>query len=272
MERNRSAPSQSLVSLAARGSLPRHQYPDAASIQWITAHRPPLPPGRATALPPAHQRLLRRCTPRDSWFAEGRCVDSLHGVRHALRTAALAAVLADRAGLTPRRTATLVLAAAVHDCRRLHDGHDRGHGRRAAHWLTSNAAQLHDRLGTDHRQLRANRQLGSEQPQETPDFAEAATAVRLHDVPYQDFSPADTRDHLRAGPVVDLLKAADALDRYRLPRLDWWPDPARVRTTLPAWLHGVAFDLVVGSETAWLSGVSSTDAVRQSLARLGAIP
>ncbi|MFB7367152.1 hypothetical protein ACFC05_33675, partial [Streptomyces hydrogenans] len=92
------------------------------------------------------------------------------------------------------------------------------------------------------------------------------TAVRLHDLPYERFAPDDRADHARTRTITDLLKAADALDRYRLPKLTWWPTPARVRSEAFADLRTTAFELVVRSESAWLAGADSAEAVLSSLA------
>lgn len=256
------SPTDSLVELAARKELPRHQYMDPPTVRWIEANRPafpadPTPPSHIQLplpLRPASQRLLRRSAVPAAWWAEARTTDSLHGIRHATRTAALAALLAETAGLDEEETADLVLAAAVHDCGRLHDQDDRGHGRRAASWLVRNAGTVWAHFQLTPAPRRIDR---------------AATAVRLHDVPYAAFTRTDEADHARAACLCDLLKAADALDRYRLPKLSWWPDPAhgRVPTDVFDRLRATAFDLVVRSETARLAGQDSADSVFEALAQ-----
>ncbi|MFD4909081.1 hypothetical protein [Kitasatospora purpeofusca] len=50
-------------------------------------------------------------------------------------------------------------------------------------------------------------------------------------------------------------------DRYRLPLTRWWPDPSHLRIVIPAWLHPVAFDLVVRSEQARLNGATNHGAL-----------
>ncbi|MFC4035866.1 hypothetical protein ACFO3J_31005 [Streptomyces polygonati] len=252
-------PTASLVELAARKQLPQHQYIDRATVSWITANRPDVPDGTTPRLRPAAERLLLASAIPADWWAEAGTEDSLHGVRHGMRTAALAALLAalpaedagpEGTGLDEDATADLVLAAAVHDCRRRHDKDDRGHGARAASWLSANA----DRVW-GHFQLTAT----------PPRVERAAIAVRLHDVPYADFGPDDRTDHARAEKLCDLLKAADALDRYRLPNLSWWPDGTRIRAAAFDRLRAIAFDLVVASETARLAGLDSAAAVHEAL-------
>jgi hypothetical protein len=248
-------PTVSLVELAAREQLPHHQYIDRATVSWIMANRPDVPDDVTPRLRPASSRLLHASAIPADWWAEARTMDSLHGVRHGMRTAALAALLAENAGpegtaLDDDETADLILAAAVHDCRRRHDKNDHGHGARAALWLSDNA----DRVWR-HFHLTA----------EPPRVERVAIAIRLHDVPYADFGPDDRTDHTRAEKTCDLLKAADALDRYRLPKLNWWPDRTRIRAAAFDRLRAIAFDLVVRSETAHLAGLDSAEAVHEAL-------
>lgn len=243
-------PAKSLVELAARKQLPHHQYTDPATVEWIKAHRPDFPETPQPRLRAVSQRLLGHAAIPAVWLAEPRLWHSLHGVRHAIRTAALAAMLAEASGMGEDDTAVLVLAASVHDCRRLHDKNDPGHGHRAATWLTENSEAV-----WDHFRIRV-----------TPQAVEqAATAVRLHETPYTAFTAADRADHSRAEHITDLLKAADALDRYRLPKLSWWPDSAHLRAPAFNDLRATAFDLVVRSETAHLAGADGADAVLEAL-------
>jgi hypothetical protein len=93
----------------------------------------------------------------------------------------------------------------------------------------------------------------------------------LHDVPYQVFTDDDRADHSRAERITDVVKAADALDRYRLPKLKWWPDSQYVREAAFDQTRGLAFDLVLVSERAYLAGASDTEAVRYALAEKGLV-
>jgi hypothetical protein len=241
----------SLVELAARGRLPHHQYVDHATLRWIEANKPQsLPEGSTPRLRACVRRLLGRTALPPGWMAEPKNFDSLHGVRHAMRTAALAALLAESVALDDDDTATLILAASVHDCRRHHDKRDKGHGLRAALWLTENADTVcrHFRLAPTSQRI-----------------DRAATAVRLHDVPNSSFGLTDRRDAHRIEPLCELLKAADALDRYRLPKLSWWPDSQHVDVDAFEELRAVAFDLVIRSEGAHLAGVDSASAVFEAL-------
>lgn len=246
----------SLVALAARKELPLHQFTDAATVEWIKANRPDFPSAWPPPLRTGTKSLVESAAVPVQWLAEPRLADSLHGHRHGLRTAVLAALLADRHGLDESDTAAAVIAAAVHDCQRHHDKDDPGHGGRAAIWLAANADLVWAHFGR------------TSSPGEV---VKAATAARLHEVPYEAFSADDRADHARFARVCDLVKAADALDRYRLPKLSWWPDARHVRESAFEQLKPLAFDLVVTSEAALLAGASSVEAVRFAVAEKGLV-
>ncbi|MGW4647205.1 hypothetical protein [Kitasatospora sp. NPDC004289] len=246
----------SLVELAARKELPLHQFTDTATVEWIKANRPDFPPAWPPPLRPSTKALVEQAAIPTRWFAEPQLADSIHGHRHGLRTAVLAALLADWHGLNETDTAATVIAAAVHDCQRQHDKDDQGHGSRAAVWLAANA------------------ELAWSHFRRTPSPSEiirAATAVRLHEVPYEAFTADDRADYSRAERICDLVKAADALDRYRLPKRSWWPDSRYVREPAFNQLLPLAFDLVVVSEEAFLAGASGVAAVRYAVAEKGLV-
>ncbi|WP_030459001.1 hypothetical protein [Kitasatospora sp. NRRL B-11411] len=246
----------SLVELAARKELPHHQFTDHATVEWIKANRPDFPPAWPPPLRAVTKALIECAAIPTRWLAHPDLADSLHGHRHGLRTAVFAALLADWHGLDESDTATAVIAAAVHDCQRQHDKDDTGHGGRAAVWLGANAD-----LVWKHFRRRP-----------TPtEVVKAATAVRLHEVPYEEFTADDNADHARGAQICDIVKTADALDRYRLPKLTWWPDGRYVREPAFGQLLPLAFDLVVTSELAFLAGASSTEAVRFAVAEKGLV-
>lgn len=227
--------------LAEAGRLPDQQYMDRTTLAWIAGNRPTGPGVRATM---PHQPLL--LIPEGAWFARREAIDSIHGIRHGARVALFVQLLAHDRGVDPGRSQTLAVAAACHDCRRHHDRDDPGHGRRAAQWLAENTATVAAALGAVPR-------------------PEAITAVALHDVAHHDFADDQASAYRQHQDAVDLLKAADALDRYRLPLARWWPDPSRIRLSVPAWLHPLAHDLVVHSEQARLDGATDTQALEHAL-------
>ncbi|WP_329570104.1 hypothetical protein [Kitasatospora sp. NBC_01266] len=246
----------SLVELAARKELPHHQFTDAVTVEWIKANRPDFPVAWPPPLRPTTKALIESAAIPTRWLAQPQLADSIHGHRHGLRTAVLAALLADWYGLNESDAAAVVIAAAVHDCQRHHDKGDPGHGGRAAVWLAANA----DLVWTHFRRRPS--------PSEV---IRAAIAVRLHEVAYEAFTADDRVDHTRNRQICDLVKVADALDRFRLPKLSWWPNARYVREPAFGQLEPLAFDLVVTSEAAFLAGASSIEAVRFAVAEKGLV-
>lgn len=249
-------PGGSLVSLVARDAPPEHHYMDRETLSWIASHAedfPPAPRDPQCRIAPSVGRILGAAPIPAGWHAEPKTIHSVHGTRHLLRTAALAALLAEIHGLCGEDATALVTAASLHDCRRVHDNDDTGHGERASTWLIDHSTEVFSFFGIDHTVERVRKM---------------AIAIRLHDIPYSAFTEADAADHSATEVVTDLLKTADALDRYRLPTLKWWPRYEYLRVEPPTWLRRAAFDLVVETETVCLDGLDSATAVLTTLSRL----
>ncbi|MEY9834890.1 hypothetical protein [Streptacidiphilus sp. EB103A] len=241
MSSQASQPNASLQGRAASAAPPAQQSMDRAALDWITSRRPAF-----TTPPPQRVREATALIPSAAWFCDAARVDSIHGVRHNARVSLLGAVLAQEYDLDHDAATALSVAGAIHDCRRHDDREDPGHGQRAADWLQQNADQITAALSVG---------LAAEWLQP------AVLAIALHDIPYQAFTPTQQRAYTRWPHLVDLLKAADCLDRYRLPRTSWWPDTSRLRVTVPGWLHPFAFDLMVSSEQARLDRADNQTAL-----------
>jgi hypothetical protein len=100
----------------------------------------------------------------------------------------------------------------------------------------------------------------------TADRGIVALAILGHEIPYPgvERSPG----YAAAGWAIDLLKTADVLDRYRLPKTKWWQGDAFLKLLPSAALKSFAFDLVVESERRHLHGTDSVDAVLGAYAEL----
>ena len=243
-------PAESLVAQAALKTLPLHQYMDATTASWIAFHTETLPSDpqpKHTKLPENTQVILHQAPIPVSWQKNPALVDTLHGTRHLMRTAVMAALVAQQHHLDIDTQTAAVVAAAVHDCRRVDDKGDPGHGQRGAAWLTEHAETVFTRFGLHPTQAQVSA---------------AVTAVRLHETNYDQFTDQNWAEYAQHRHVVDVVKTADALDRYRLPKRSWWPDHRFLRVLPKPWMHRLAFDLVVTSELAYLSGHTSASAVR----------
>jgi hypothetical protein len=98
------------------------------------------------------------------------------------------------------------------------------------------------------------------------DRVTVALAILGHEIPY----PGVEREpgYAAAGWAIDLLKTADALDRYRLPKTKWWQGDAFLKLLPSTALKSFAFDLVVESERRYLHGTDGVDAVLGAYAEL----
>ncbi|WP_438296319.1 hypothetical protein [Streptomyces sp. HUAS TT7] len=235
----------SLRELAQQRRLPAHQPMDHVTLEWIVSNRP-----ANFDAAPSFPRPGLMLVPPSSWFTrQDLATDSNHGVRHNARVSLLAALLAQEHRLDADDTAAACAAGAVHDCRRRNDRDDPGHGQRAATWLLHNADAVTNALGRP-------------VPQEA--LHRAATAIALHDVPHEQFTDRQQRAYRASPLLVDVLKAADCLDRYRLPLQRWWPDPSRLRRPLPPWAPAAAFAFVTRSERARLDGADNAHALHHA--------
>ena len=235
-----------LVELAERKMLPHFQRMDERTLCWIRSSAPTRPEL-------AHRigvaRLIRRVKTwpmETSWFLEPKTIDGLHGIRHALRVAVHAQLLAERYGLSCHIQHLLVTAALLHDVRRIDDRGDPRHGAQCAEWISSiKDLECLVAFSGEERDL-------------------ICSAVSRHDV-----TPEDAGSERMAGMLIEgLLKTADALDRYRLPKRSWWIDGSRLRIQPTEDLKAFAFDLVVASECHFLAGAGSFSAVIDALCEL----
>ena len=190
-----------LHELALERRLPAHQRMDRMTLQWIADNRPV-----NFDAGPSFPRPAPMLVPARSWFTTPHQADSIHGIRHNARVSMLAALLAQEHALDRDTITTVCVAGAVHDCRRRDDRADPGHGRRAASWLRHHTETVTYALGRELPLALMHR---------------AAEAIAVHDVPYDRFTARQERAYMRAPHLVDILKAADCLDRYRLPLQRW---------------------------------------------------
>jgi len=134
----------------------------------------------------------------------------------------------------------------LHDIRRQDDKRDATHGGRTAHWLGQNAAAIQKewRITITNEDIRA-----------------MAAIIALHESPYTDLTDEELTTYQKYTQETDILKTADALDRYRMPKLKWWPNDAYLRLLPPAWLKQTAYETVLKSETLFLKNNDSLTSV-----------
>jgi len=64
-----------------------------------------------------------------------------------------------------------------------------------------------------------------------------------------------------ASPLSKYLRAADALDRFRLPKVKWWIDDSYLEIKPEAKMKEFSFNLVVASEQLRLSGTGDIESI-----------
>jgi hypothetical protein len=240
----------SLIEMASIGSLPLRQYMDLSTWEWIVSNRPKT---YKQVEPPFNKQILDqllRYVPPKEWFLDRHGCNTIHGYRHIIRVIYHSLVLAKRSG-SDKLLKRAPIVAKINDLRRMDDKGDEGHGTRAAEWFVNNKdiVQLH---------------LGIELS--CDDLESISTGITLHEVPYETIK--ETEIYKNNSELVDTIKTADALDRYRLPKLKWWPDLKMLKKIPSNDQVQLAYDLVVASEREYLNGAESANSVTEILRRM----
>jgi len=229
---------------------------DADTVSWIRENGPDFQYAESLpALSVAEQDFLTLVTLPSEWLLNADLETSLHGIRHGLRCAIYGVSLAKLGGELDEELRASVIACAIHDMRREDDSGDEGHGARTARWFKDNRAVVLSHFNQQFDDALVGRMC---------------TAIHLHDIPYDEFSEKDNRLYARAKLMTDIVKTADALDRFRLPKLKWWPNLSLVRLMPPAALLKFAYHLTVISEENFVECNDSRLAVARALETTGA--
>lgn len=139
---------------------------------------------------------------------------SIHGQLHAYRVALFAGMLASMNG--SKNLEPYLLAGLYHDIARKNDKEDAGHGSRSAQRLAE-LGIIRDGL----------------------DKTDIIEAIACHD---------DEGGTYQNDTFVNTVKAADALDRFRLPKTKWWPDSKKMPLALTNEIFALAYNLVLSTE------------------------
>jgi hypothetical protein len=183
--------------------------------------------------------ILKQAATQESWFYSPKHIGSIHGMSHNLRVMVFSLLICEQLGISESRPYTV--AASLHDVRRMNDNADPEHGDRAAAWFKSHLQEvsLSDELTDSDKEL-------------------IVQAVQYHQVDYADI-PDDVYE--KHSTAIDILKAADALDRYRMPKEKWWPQTEYIKLHEAHSLLPVARKITIESERRILAGVIPQEAV-----------
>jgi len=242
---NQSAALPSLRDLAIHNKLPQFQHMDKTTWNWINQNNPHFETEPFPATDSFYDWFQALRIPQ-AWFLEKRIIHATHGLRHLWRSAYYSLYLARILALDEVGVKQAIIASLLHDIRRENDKNDPGHGNRSADWFRSHAAgitsQWHINLSPE-------------------DITTISIAISLHEVPYCDFSPMQADAYQKYKAVIDIVKTADALDRYRMPKLTWWINDDHLRLIPSQSLRQLAFEAVLDSEGHYLQSTDSLEAL-----------
>lgn len=105
-----------LYILAQNNNLPKYQFMDSLTLEWIKKNKPEFKNAQIIKIKPSIivEKYLKRYVPKDEWFANGSLISTIHGLRHVLRCVALAGILCE-AKILSTDVNELCMVASLHD-------------------------------------------------------------------------------------------------------------------------------------------------------------
>lgn len=238
----------SLIQLADRGNLPLHQDLDSETLNWIRKNEPN--EFKNVDFSPIARQIelnkIAKFVPLETWFTSPLKVNSLHGIRHLMRVTIYTYYLSLSLPIDEKLTNSLLIAASLHDIRREDDKGDEGHADRGAEWYGKNDSSVLKKY-----------EVGN------IDNSFVGRLISLHE--FSDDKLRRNRFYVENYQTVDVLKAADALDRYIQPKKKWWIDDKYLRLVPSIELKVFAYNLILRSEGKYLNGINSKEATLTSL-------
>ena len=225
----------SLIDLAEQNNLPDHQYMDEETLSWICGNPVVCDHKKIDYSPIEFQKFF----PKKEWYPSLEVASSIHGVRHSARVAVFSEVLfKSRNWLFFYLNLKNVLTVAfLHDICRESDKNDIGHGRRSADWFSNNIIEVEN---TFH--VRYNKK----------DVDSIINAIAYHDVDHNRIEKDISFGHRK---IIDIIKTADALDRYRMPKIKWRIDCRRLNLIPSEKMKFFAYMMVCLTEKGYLGGI-----------------
>ena len=193
-----------LFKLAQRNQLPKLQLMDLETVERIKSHirlKPQTIHEVFSDYKAISQEEIIEFIPVKQYFAKPNHFRSIHGISHIVRVMINSLVLCQ---LIQCPYIEVLIAAALHDIRRQNDKGDKDHGKRSANWFRRN-----------YRSIPFTKDLKSSE------IKTVEMIISYHDAPIKSI-PVSCKNR----GLINILRAADALDRYRLPKIKWWPKPS----------------------------------------------
>jgi hypothetical protein len=243
----------SLIELIQKGKLPLHQFMDVETVNWIKKNRPSFqissPPTDLKPMLNDYLSEIKKYVPDPAWFLVPKKRDSIHGMRHILRVIFHSTHLAWLNGAkSSRLIKNSLVASSLHDLRRKNDLMDLFHGKRAARWFKKNISLIEN-----HFEIHLSQE----------DIKAIYYSMSFHDLPYENIVKNIKYEQYK--DLTDILKTADALDRYRLPSVRLWFKDRYVSFIPSDYLKYMAYQLVISSETKFLNGFTNLNSVLNAI-------
>ena len=233
----------SLIRLAETKNLPYNQYMDQETLDWIISNKIIDNDSLQLYLDSEDFQMLQsRCIP-SGWFLSSERIGSIHGARHLLRVAINGLNLIRVGFASPSLHKIIIVSSILHDLKRACDKDDPKHAIRAAKWFKENINEV-ERVFF---------------PLSIQDKNSIYYSILLHELNLEDAS--NNFFYQKYKDAIDLLKISDALDRYRLPKLKWWPNLDMLPKQLPKDSLWFAYQLVIRSEQRSLEGLDDYSSV-----------
>lgn len=238
--------SRSLVTLASIDELPPIQYMDQETINWIENNKPKFRNKKILSLV-GSKKIIERYIPKKQWFFKKEHWDSIHGIRHLLRVAVWTLLYAREIKYSGNLKVVLI-ASVLHDVRRQNDKGDALHGLRSAKWFKKNEKEI-----SKYFSVKLNKF----------DIEEIYWLMIAHELSW----PAVKSNpfYKKYKNSTEIIRTADALDRYRLPKLKWWINEKKLNLKVSNSLKNTAYNLVVLSEYQYLKTRKSIESITKQL-------
>ena len=247
----------SLIELIQKGKVPLHQFMDLDTINWIKKNKPSFNINN----PPEYNfkdeidhflKEIKKYIPDPSWFLISEKMDSIHGMRHILRVIfhSLFLIIISK-DISSHSLKNSLVASSLHDLKRKNDLMDLYHGKRVARWFKKNTSLIEN-----HYEIHLSQR----------DIDEIYFGISFHDVAYKKIEKNTNYKKYKA--LTDILKTADALDRYRLPSLRLWFKDKFISFIPPEYLKNMAYELVISSEINFLKGLTNENSVLMAIKEL----
>ena len=128
---------------------PLHQYMDPETLEYIRSHRPIFPNSHQNReellkILEKIRNIVHDHIPSPSWYRIKDEYNSIHGIRHIMRTMTYVSILANQKQKDEDFHRNAIIAAALHDLQRENDMLDQGHAKRGAEWTEINKANIED--------------------------------------------------------------------------------------------------------------------------------